>query len=275
MGSTNDSGIASRGAGRLWEHAALLAKAATGRAPGRIEAITDDSYSHVTFRVHLDGPPHAVAVQFARRSPTSVATSAELLHRMAGTVDVPEVLHIADANDGAPPALVTRWLEGHSLNRLLPRVSTVELANLAYAVAETADAIWSVRMPAAGRIAPGFDIVPRSATLAASIDDQLKEQLFDSAWGHALGPSIREALWVQWQGLRPSLEAVEQDSTMVHGDLAARNLLVHQGSSGGWHVSVLDWEFAVSGCHLGDVGHLLRPYSFVPPGYLLVLDETP
>lgn len=265
---------ATHSADRLRERAALLARTATGRAPGRIEAITADSYSHVTFKVQLDGPPHAVAVQFARRSLASVTTAAQLLGHMAGTVDVPGVLHLADASDDTPAALVTGWLEGHSLNRLLPRLPTSELADLARAVAETVDAIWSHRLPVPGRIAPGFAILPRPASLAACIDAQLKEQLFDSPGGHALGLSIRERLWTQWHSLRPDLETVEHDSVMVHGDLAARNLLVRRESSGGWRVSVLDWEFAVSGCHLADVGHLLRPYPFVPPGYLHALTDV-
>jgi hypothetical protein len=39
-------------------------------------------------------------------------------------------------------------------------------------------------------------------------------------------------------------------------------------------VSVLDWEFAVSGCHLADLGHMLRPYPFAPPQYLHALTDA-
>jgi hypothetical protein len=275
VGATTDLDDADSRAELLYERAGQLAKAATGGRPVvRIEAITADSYSHTTFKVHLDGPPHAVAVQFARRAPSSVTTSAPLLSYMATLVDVPEVLHCANADDDAPPALVTTWLEGRSLNRLLPHLPGGELDELARAVAETANQIWSQHLPAAGFIAPDLTITPRPAPLAACIDTQLHDQLFDSPGGQGLGPMIRERLWSRWQNVRTNLWAVEQDSTLVHGDLAARNLLARQESTGAWRLAVLDWEFAVSGCHLADVGHLLRPYPFAPPRYLHALTDV-
>lgn len=274
MRATGDPGNARECGAQFDARARRLAEAATGRAAQRIEAITADSYSHVTFKILLDGPPHAVAVQFARRSPSSVTTSATLLDHMAPLLDVPEVLRLADADDDGPPALVTTWLDGRSLNRLLPHLPAVELGELARAVAEIADLIWSQHLPVAGSIGPGLTVAPRPARLAACIDAQLHHQLFDSLGGDRLGLMIRENLWSRWQNVRPHLDAVERDSTLVHGDLAARNLLARREGSGKWRLSVLDWEFAVSGCHLADVGHLLRPYPFAPPQYLHALTDT-
>jgi hypothetical protein len=221
VGASSDPGKTAGCADALGERAALLAKTATGRPAERVEAITADSYSHATFRVHLDGPPHAVAVQFARRSPSSITTSAMLLEHMAALIEVPEVLHRVDAADDVPPALVTTWLEGRSLNRLLPHLPAADLDELARTVAETADVIWSQNLSKPGSIAPGPTVTPRPAPLADCIDAQLREQLFDSPGGRALGPMIRERLWSRWQEARLRLAAVERDSTLVHGDLAA------------------------------------------------------
>lgn len=96
---------------------------------------------------------------------------------------------------------------------------------LARAFAETAEVIWSQHLPTPGLIALGL-INPRAAPLVAVIDTQLHGQFFDSPGGHALGPLMRERLWHTWQSVRPEVEAVERDSVLVHGDLAARNLLV-------------------------------------------------
>lgn len=270
---TTSLDVTARDIDSLCERAIALAETATGRTVGRVEAITADSYSHTTFKVHLDGPPHAVAVQFARRSPTSVATSAALLEHMAGHLAVPEVLHLVDTDDKVPPALVTTWLTGRSLNRLLPDLPGAELDELAQAVAETAEVIWTQQLPVPGAIAPGLTVTPRALPFAAAIDAQLHDQLFDTPGGQALGMVVRERLWHTWQSVRPQVEQVERDSVLVHGDLAARNLLVSRGDSGNWQISVLDWEFAVSGCHLADVGHLLRPYPFAPPRYLRALTD--
>lgn len=141
VGSINDPGDCRGSVDPLRESAALAAKRATGRAAEHVETITADSFSHATFKVYLDGPPHAVAVQFARRCRSSVSTSATLLAHMAAVLDAPEVLRFPDQDDDGPAALVTTWLEGRSLNRLLPHLPAGDLDELARTVAETANLI--------------------------------------------------------------------------------------------------------------------------------------
>jgi len=56
----------------------------------------------------------------------------------------------------------------------------------------------------------------------------------------------------------PRLSALDSEAALVHGDFNKRNLLVHR-SGGRWRVAaVLDWEFAVSGSQLADLGSFLR-----------------
>jgi aminoglycoside phosphotransferase (APT) family kinase protein len=55
----------------------------------------------------------------------------------------------------------------------------------------------------------------------------------------------------------PQLAALNSQSRLVHGDFGHRNLLV-QCIDGVWRVAaVLDWEFAISGSPLADIGHFL------------------
>ena len=260
-------GSRSRSHNRHAERALALARQATGRRPVAVERITRDSYSHLTYKVRLPAPPHAVAVQFAKRSPDSVAVSAALLEHLGGELDVPEVLLHLDTAD--EPALVTTWLDGEALNRVLPHLSPGESAPLAHAVAETAARIWSHGFAVPGRIGAGLAVTPRPAPFADCIEAQLHDQLFHTPGGRALGPAMQQALWSRWHEARPAVSGdVETQTALVHGDLAARNLLVRRSSAGeGWTVSVLDWEFAVSGSSLADIGHLLRPYDFSPVSY--------
>jgi len=56
----------------------------------------------------------------------------------------------------------------------------------------------------------------------------------------------------------PQLAHLDDAAYLVHGDFGKRNLLV-RSIAGQWIVAaVLDWEFAVSGSPLADLGHFLR-----------------
>ncbi|HEV2835309.1 MAG TPA: phosphotransferase, partial [Pyrinomonadaceae bacterium] len=51
---------------------------------------------------------------------------------------------------------------------------------------------------------------------------------------------------------------LENDHSLVHDDYGNRNMLVHE-KDGKWQVAaILDWELAISGSPLLDVGHFLR-----------------
>jgi aminoglycoside phosphotransferase (APT) family kinase protein len=54
------------------------------------------------------------------------------------------------------------------------------------------------------------------------------------------------------------LAILDRQSCLVHGDFGKRNLLVRNDGRR-WSVAgVLDWEFAISGAPLADLGHFLR-----------------
>jgi fructokinase len=56
----------------------------------------------------------------------------------------------------------------------------------------------------------------------------------------------------------PQFASLADDTRLVHGDFNKRNLLV-RCTAGRWSVAVvLDWEFAVSGSPLADIGNFLR-----------------
>ncbi len=59
------------------------------------------------------------------------------------------------------------------------------------------------------------------------------------------------------------LSEPERGSCLVHGDYNRQNILIQKNAKEGWEVtSILDWEFALSGNPLMDVGNFLRPSLF-------------
>jgi fructokinase len=71
-------------------------------------------------------------------------------------------------------------------------------------------------------------------------------------------PELRDRTHSQaWSSAVPFARLGEQ-ACLVHGDFNKRNLLARH-IAGRWCVAaVLDWEFAVSGSPLGDLGNFLR-----------------
>jgi aminoglycoside phosphotransferase (APT) family kinase protein len=51
---------------------------------------------------------------------------------------------------------------------------------------------------------------------------------------------------------------MDQQTCLVHGDFGNRNLLVRRGPDGWAVAAVLDWEYALAGSPLIDLGHFLR-----------------
>ena len=108
---------------------------------------------------------------------------------------------------------------------------------------------WLARGPTVtDPLLPGADPMPRfvdqclaSPLLQRRVPAELRDKTQAATWSHAA-----------------ALGRAADETSLVHGDFGGRNLIVRQ-QAGRWVVAaVLDWEFAVSGSPLADVGHFLR-----------------
>jgi len=160
--------------------------------------------------------------------------------------------------EGLPPFTLARYVEGISFHELKTAGDTEAIAQAARSAGETLAAIGRVRFPKAGWLGPGPavgapllegpDPVPRFIDLCLAqapferrVPADWRGRLHDLAW--------------RWA---PQLAALDADPRLVHGDFNRRNLLVRP-VAGRWAVAaVLDWEFAVSGSPLADLGSFLR-----------------
>jgi aminoglycoside phosphotransferase (APT) family kinase protein len=83
--------------------------------------------------------------------------------------------------------------------------------------------------------------VPRVDKLKLRMPEELRDRTHALVWSWAT-----------------RLAELDYQACLVHGDFGKRNLLV-RSDTGKWSVAaVLDWEFAISGSPLGDLGHFLR-----------------
>jgi len=214
---------------------------------------------NANFRLQLDSTAEPVVLRIYEHDASLCQKEADLLPLAGRSVPVPELIHVEPQGwEDCPPFALLRYVEGISFRDLKLCGDPDALAQAADSVGRTLAAIGRLSFPGPGWLGPGpkvsapllegADALPRFLDLclaSANLQQRMGEALRDRA--HAL-------VW-SWA---PPLRAVEHEARLVHGDFGKRNLLVHE-IAGKWSVvAVVDWEFAVSGSPLIDLGHFLR-----------------
>ncbi|HTX23331.1 MAG TPA: phosphotransferase [Steroidobacteraceae bacterium] len=211
------------------------------------------------FKVQLDQPPRSIVLRIYEHDVSLCRKEVDLLARIGRSVPVPEVLHAeAEGWEGLPPFALLRYIEGVSFHELERREGREALAQASHCVGQTLALIGRTKFPASGWIGPGpkvsapllegphpsprfVDLCLASSNLQQRMPADLRDQTRAAMWSHA-----------------PQWTALDNGVSLVHGDFGRRNLLMRR-VAGVWTVAaVLDWEFAVSGSPLIDLGHFLR-----------------
>ncbi len=213
---------------------------------------------NANFKLRLDSTPKTFALRIYEHEASLCRKELDLFRLVQGEVPVPEViLAEPDGLDDIPPFILTHFVEGLSFRDLVHTEDVQAIAQAARSAGETLAAIGRFTFSRPGWLSPGptvsapllegADPMPRfvdlclaSTNLKARVPAELCERTHALAWDCA-----------------PQLEHLEE-AHLVHGDFSRRNLLV-RCVAGRWTVvAVLDWEFAVSGSPLGDIGNFLR-----------------
>jgi aminoglycoside phosphotransferase (APT) family kinase protein len=219
----------------------------------------DQGLRNANFKLRLDSAPESMVLRIYEHDASLCRKEVDLLRLVGGSVPVPEVLYAEPRGcPDLPPFILTRYIEGISFLDLKRSGDTAAIAQAAYSAGETLAAIGRVAFPKAGWLAPG----PAVTTPLFEGEDpapRFVDQCLTSANLQRRMPvGLRErASAFMWEWA-PRLACLNDQARLVHGDFSRRNLLVRR-IAGRWCVAaVLDWEFAISGSPLGDLGSFLR-----------------
>lgn len=204
-----------------------------------------------------------MAVRFPRDRSSSVRRQCRVGEFVGTVVLTPELIYADfDGTESGWPVMVSRWVDAMPLDEVL-RSSPTMARDLGQVMGRVVASLAQCGLSRPGWFTDTLEIEPRERGLAAGIVAHVQSMLFDSAGGRGLDPVVRNKFWRLITEHVHGVDSVEDHASLVHGDLAPRNVLVRR-SSAGWEVAaVLDWEFAMSGSSLLDVGHLVR---HGPPG---------
>ena len=200
-------------------------------------------------------PP--VVLRFYRGDAAVCLKESAVLRLVRSTVPVPEVIHVEpNGIDGSAPFTIMEFVNGVTFQQLKRTKDTEAIHQAAASAGETLARIGKYQFPKPGRlqvdndltVGPQYMEVPRlldsflqSTNLQQRIDVSLQHKLHDFIWSWA-----------------DQLRAFDNDRHLVHCDFGNRNILIDR-INGRWQVAaVLDWEFALSGMPLLDIGHFLR-----------------
>lgn len=224
----------------------------------RVEPLTE-GFRNANFRLQLNLEPRTIVLRIYEHDHALCQKEVDLLRSVRGEIPVPEVLYAeAQPGDEIPPFALLEYVEGISFHQLKRDGERDAIAEAAGSAGETLAAMGRITFAKSGWLAAGptvtsplldgADVMPRfvdlcleSPSLQRRLDTDLRDRIHLLVW-----------YWA------PGLASLDDQRSLVHCDFGSRNLLV-RNVKGQWRVAgVLDWEFAVSGSPLTDVGHFLR-----------------
>ena len=214
---------------------------------------------NANFKLELDRAPSPVVLRVYEHHSSLCQKEVDLYRLIGPMVPVPEVYY-AEPNgwEGMQPFAVFSFIEGVSFREVKRSGDRELIARAAFAVGETVASFGKFQFHRTGWLAPGpavsspllegADPVPRFVDLC------LASRCFQLRATAGLRDRLSALVW-SWA---PELAELEREPCLVHGDLGKQNVLVRLHGDA-WKVSaVLDWEYAITGSPLVDVGHLLR-----------------
>lgn len=214
---------------------------------------------NANFKLDLDQPPGSIVLRIYEHDASLCRKELDLIALLRGFVPVPDVLHSeADGWADVPPFALLRYIDGVSFHDLKRSEDTESVARASRSVGRTLALVGQTIFARSGWIGPG----PRvTAPLLAGPNPSPRFVdlcLASANLQQRMPPDLRDRMHTLVWSFAPQLASMDNGVSLVHGDFGKRNLLM-RNLAGTWTVAaVLDWEFAVSGSPLIDVGHFLR-----------------
>ncbi len=210
------------------------------------------------FKLELE-PGGPVVVRIYQHDPSLCRKELDLSALLDGRVPVPRILYASpEGQDGLPPFTVAGYIEGVMFRELRRTGDRQAIAEAAYSAGQVLAAVGQVVFGEPGWLAPGPTVTAPPVQGKNFTPQFIDECLASGVLRERMAPVLRErASAVAWSAA-DELAPVDEESRLVHGDFGKTNVLVRP-VDGRWSVTgVLDWEFAISGSPLIDIGHFLR-----------------
>jgi hypothetical protein len=188
------------------------------------------------FKIHLDRAPGLVVLRVYEHDPSLCRKEVDLLCLASRSVPVPEVLYAQPEEGGdAPPYALLRYIEGIPFRSLARSGDRAAITQAAHSAGATLALLRQFNFSHAGWLGPG---------------PQVAAPLMEG--GNATPRFIDACL------ASANFGRLDKEARLVHGDFGKTKSTGPRRWRGMARRRDPDWEFAVSGTPLIDVGHFLR-----------------
>lgn len=232
----------------------MIAKALPGRSVAGIEPLTG-GLRNSNHHVRIDGMADSFVLRIYEHDRDLCPKEVDIHRLVRDAVPVAEFVHAEpDGVAGGPPFALLRHVEGITFRELRRCGDATATAQAARSIGEVCARIGSFTFAHGGWLAKGP--TPTSPLLEG--EDACPRFIDQCLENAKLDPDLREATHAYAWRMAPAYASVEDDACLVHCDFGSPNILVNE-IDGRWRVAaILDWELAVAGSPLIDVGHFLR-----------------
>ncbi len=203
----------------------------------------------------MDGEHYVLRIY--SRNETSLQIERELLKRFKGVVPVPQVLFMdTSCTKLAHPFIVLSWVEGVQLSELIYRENREKIVTAATETGKYLARIHKVKFPQSGFFDEELNI-QETVKFGADLFLALIEEMLINGYAEKhLGRDLCLEVWHFCQQNAPLMDEPDEQNTLVHSDFNPLNILVDNQQA--TITGILDWEYAMSGSPLMDIGNMLR-----------------
>jgi aminoglycoside phosphotransferase (APT) family kinase protein len=218
-----------------------------------------DGLRNANFKLRLESPRSPVILRLYEHDASLCQKEADIIRAVRSSIPVPQIIHAEPSGlEDIPPFAVFRFVEAISFRELKRCGDRKAIAQAAQAAGETLANISRIEFPGAGWLGPGPEVKARPAHEPDAIPTLVDACLASVHAQRRMDAHLRELTHAVVWKWAPRLRPLGAETRLVRGDFGKRNLLVHS-VAGTWSAaSVLDWEFALSGSPLADLGQFLR-----------------
>jgi aminoglycoside phosphotransferase (APT) family kinase protein len=214
---------------------------------------------NANFKLQLDSSAEPIILRVYEQDASLCQKEIDLAKLIGAPVPVAEIIHAEPQGwEDMPPFVLMRFVEGITFHQLKRSGDKSAIAEAARSIGETLAAIGRMTFSKPGWLGPGPSIVAPllegADPMPRFVDLCLTSPNLQQRMPRALRDRTRDSVWA-WA---PQLRQLDGDACLVHGDFGKRNILVRQFDRKWKVAAVLDWEYAVSGSPLADLGRFLR-----------------
>ncbi|WP_079479077.1 phosphotransferase family protein [Halobacillus salinus] len=192
-----------------------------------------------------------------------------ILELLKGKVPVPRVISYGTLHSMLEnPYLVLSWVEGEQLSEVIYRDQSLQVAQAAEAVGRSLAEIHTIKFPEPGFLDGSLQVKESLEINEASFLAIIEELLFSGHVEKHVGKSLCHKVWDFAKKHGHLLDRLEGQSTLVHSDFNPLNVLVEEKDGRITVGGVLDWEYALSGSPLMDIGNMVRYEEVTNPKLL-------